>query len=152
MRGIRKALRGYSAVELAIVVAIFVVILAVAIPKYDTLRYSAKVSFMESIHAAMISSSNYIYAKSLLAEQEFEENGAVDIDGVKVKTRYGFPAEDEILSLMNIDTNRFDVEVLNGKIIHKDVENPENCQVDYDPPNNPGEPPRIRLSKELTCR
>ena len=152
MKRMRLLTSGYSAVELAIVVAIFVVIMAVAIPKYDSLRHSAKISFMESIHAAMISSSNYIYAKSLLAEQEFAENGKVEIDGVMVKTRYGFPAEDEILSLMNIDTNRFDVEVLNGKVIHKNVENPENCQVDYNPPKNPGEPPQIRLSKELSCR
>jgi MSHA pilin protein MshA len=88
--------RGFTLIELAMVVVILGVLAAVALPKFVNLTGDARRSVMQGVHGAMISSNTMIYAKSAILGVTTAAAGTVALSAtVTIRTVYGY-AQDAV--------------------------------------------------------
>ncbi|MEM9102528.1 MAG: prepilin-type N-terminal cleavage/methylation domain-containing protein [Pseudomonadota bacterium] len=146
-----KEPKGFTLVELIIVITVLSILAMFAVPQWVSLQNHARAAVMEGIKTAMTASANFVYAKSLIEEQEFYSSGKVIVNGNAIDTVYGFPAEHEILGLIELVHEKFDITTNRGIVAYKGVSTPKLCQVDYNPPVRPGDQPTIHMSGALNC-
>jgi MSHA pilin protein MshA len=96
--------KGFTLIELVMVVVILGVLAAVALPKFVNLAGDARRSVMQGAHGAMVSANTLIYTKSAVAGVTSAASGTVALSAtVTIKTVYGY-AQDavELAKAMNL--------------------------------------------------
>lgn len=96
--------KGFTLIELVMVVVILGVLAAVALPKFVNLTSDARRSVMQGLHGAMISANTMIQAKSAIAGVTNAATGTVALSAtLTIRTVYGY-AQDavELAKAMNI--------------------------------------------------
>jgi len=85
--------RGFTLIELIVVIVILGIMAAVAVPKFVDLQSDARVSVMEGLEGAIRGSSTLVYSKSLIDGTESVASSSVDLDAsTSVDTVFGYPA------------------------------------------------------------
>lgn len=93
MNANRKKLRGFTLIELIVVIVILGIMAAVAVPKFVDLQTDARISVMEGLEGAIRGSSTLVYSKSLVDGTEGVASSSVSIDSsTTVATVNGYPA------------------------------------------------------------
>jgi len=149
--------KGFTLIELVVVIVLLGVLAAIAAPKFINLSAEARTSTLQAVKASMQGAAGLIYSKSLVKGNQKEINSTVTINDGPLNIKYGYPRANinEWKRLIDIDEN-FDYKIfgtssLNVLVIYrKDSPVPTNagspCMVYYLEPTVPNTPPRYELN------
>jgi MSHA pilin protein MshA len=83
--------RGFTLIELIIVIVILGILGVVAAPKYLGLSSDARTSTMHGLKGALTDGAHLVYAQALLEGVETEEDASITINDIEVDLKYGYP-------------------------------------------------------------
>jgi MSHA pilin protein MshA len=127
----RKTQKGFTLIELIVVIVILGILAATALPRFVNLGADARVSVMKGAEGSMRAANAMIYANAAIQGLTNGVNQNVNVNGVTVVTTYGFASNVTNLALV-MDLSPladFNVNALN--LQHARAITPANCQVTY---------------------
>ena len=128
-----KTQKGFTLIELVMVIVILGILAATALPKFVDLGNEARVSVMKGVEGAMRGANVNIYAKAAAANQ-LGATGSVTINGLAITTVYGYATSATQLALAMDLSPAADFTVtaaVPGAIQRAGVTTPANCQIAY---------------------
>lgn len=84
--------KGFTLVELVIVIVILGILAITAAPKFLNLSSDAKISTVNGVKGALQSANAIIYSKAVLAGEHKKASGSVTVDGVAIALVNGYVA------------------------------------------------------------
>lgn len=90
--------KGFTLIELVIVIIVLGILAATAAPKFINLRQDSKAATLAAVKGSMESALNLVYAKAVIKGQATGA-GEIDINGTKVPLYNGYPSVDGSNSL-----------------------------------------------------
>ena len=84
--------KGFTLVELVIVIVILGILAVTAAPKFLNLSSDAKISTVNGVKGALQSANSVLYSKAVLAGEQKKASGSVTVDGVAIALVNGYVA------------------------------------------------------------
>ena len=140
----RTKTRGFTQVELAVVVAVLVMLFSFAIPRFTSIENEGRVAAIASLSASIRNASALAHAQWLASGRP----ATIDVEGQSVVMRNGYPdADQKGLPTALPDAAGFSSSIEAGRVIYKKsgAPTPENCSIVYSPPPTLDAPPKILL-------
>ncbi|WP_276538449.1 pilus assembly FimT family protein [Vibrio pelagius] len=88
-----KQARGFTLIELVVVIVLLGILSVTAAPKFLNLQDSARLSVMESVKATLQFVVEGVYYKSVILGTDQQYEVITDVNGIQIQTYYGYPQE-----------------------------------------------------------
>jgi len=134
----RQSVRGFTLIELVVVITILGILSAFAVPRFIALQSRARASSIESLQGALRSASALTHSMWLVSGSP----GAVAMEGVSITMTNGFPSYADIDDTL-LDSSGFPYDSTTGTFTRAGANDPTQCFVSYTPPATLGDPPSI---------
>lgn len=142
--GMRTQSRGFTQIELAVVVAVMMLLAAFAIPRFTAIENEGRVSAVASLSASIRNASALAHAQWLASGRP----ETIDVEGQTVTMRNGYPDAGQTgLPAALPDAAGFSATLTGDAVVYRKygAPQPDHCAVVYSPPASPGIPPKILL-------
>lgn len=98
--------KGFTMIELVVVIVVTGVLAAVAAPKFMGVSSDARISAMNGIGASLTSQASTTHAKSIMEQNEQEATSTLKVKGTDVAMVFGYPKATSaaIKALVDLDS------------------------------------------------
>lgn len=140
----KSLFRGFTLIELAVVIAVFGILAAIAIPKFVDLQREARIAVLNKMHAAVTTGVLLVHNKAVVMGLDLSDSRLdidLDGDGTDEQLTYGFPKRNHrhTMEWIIADMGEFSYNPGQGYRLKP------NCQVSYNDPGATGEVPQISV-------
>lgn len=147
----KQTQKGFTLIELVIVIVILGILAAFAIPRFISLQREARIATVDSFYSALRSGVNLVYAKAAVAGASDAQNQGVDLDGDgtnDIVADYGYPEAQaaDITPLFDDLSTRYTFTTggaAPGSTIQIQFDGIAGCEVSYTSPTAAGDTPTI---------
>lgn len=139
--------KGFTLLELVVVILILGILAALAIPKFLSLEREARIAVLQSVQSVLKSGSNLVYAKAAAAGVHTANNQDIAITATEtIRADYGYPEPDRAdIELLFDDLKRISFEEPNGTTVDLRLDGIATCSVRYQAPAAAGQRPTISI-------
>ncbi len=138
--------RGFTLIELVMVIVVLGILAAVALPRFAELSSDARKSNVDALEGAIRAAMSSTYAKSMVEGEETHASKQVTIQGVNLDTVYGYPALVTIDNALS-EFEGFDFNGTTGVFSMTNAPTPADCSITYATPAAAGQPPTVTVTK-----
>lgn len=125
--------KGFTLIELIVVIVILGILAATALPKFIDLSGDARRGVMQAVEASMRGANMMVYGKSA-SLGKLGTNETFKINNVDVSTVCGYLAAASMAGQLELSpTGDFDTATA-GTVKHSKAPDPDKCKVTYAPP------------------
>jgi MSHA pilin protein MshA len=130
----KQVQKGFTLIELIVVIVILGILAATALPKFVNLSTDARTAAMKSVEGSMRAASAMVYAKAQVGNLMTGTTAVpvnVLVNNVNISTAYGYPATVAALVLAMDLGSDFDSTTVITEIESKGAPTPTTCKVAY---------------------
>lgn len=136
--------RGFTLIELIVVIVILGILAAFAVPRFMGLESQARIASVNALEGTLRSAATMAHGVSVASGNP----GTITVDGTTITLLRQYPNRasiDDLLTAGTVDTKpgRFTYTPGNGQFRLNGANTPANCRVTYTSPATVGNPPTI---------
>lgn len=146
-----KKQSGFTLIELVIVIIILGILAVTAAPKFLNLQDDARTATLKGVEGSLNSAAAMVYSKAVIAGQEKNADGSVQLADSTVATVYGYPKadEDELKKVVSLSDKDWDFGAKDKGIgifpNGVSATSATNCYVTYEQPVSSGVAPVVTV-------
>jgi len=130
-----RNVRGFTLIELVVVITILGILAAFAVPRFIALQAEARAASVQSLTGALRTAASMTHSMWLI-----RGGTQVAMEGAAIDMVNGYPTYDDIV-LTLVDASGFNYDPLTGQFSKVGAANATTCSVTYTPPTALGDPP-----------